>query len=568
MDYIEWNSDFEIGIKFIDNQHKMLVHIINRLYTTLFLKPKFLRENILEILQELRDYTQYHFEAEEAFMESHDYPKLSQHKRAHQDFIKKIEEFYAKLPQEDLKAFGLELLSFLKKWLLSHILTLDKHIKTYLTGLPIETPLDLYKVYGFFSKEELLEKFTELINHRREVISFMIFDIDDFYFINLRYGFDVGDLILEDFAKHLSNKLKEPNLWLGKFEGDRFAILLTDNESFLRTFQTIEKVFKVVENYRFELLEEERFEFIKFKISLGVVLYPKHGTDPKDLLIKAEIALKKAKEEGKNRWIMFTEQDYLEIKKTDEVKSILDEVLEKELVFPFIQPIFSTKHKKVVGGEVLLRIYSEKENRVISAGEFVKVALNLGYLDRLEEIMFKKLKNHPELPKFKGYMLFINRAITSFEKFERLIYEIEDWITLTQKVGCKMVLEVTEVSLINFVDLVPLIKEKTRQNNIFLAVDDFGAGYASFSYLLKFKPDFIKLDGDFVKECLQTEDNLKVLRGIVRLAKDLKVKTIAEFVENQEIMDMLVKSKVDLLQGYHLGKPMPVEDFVKIYLTK
>lgn len=575
MPYIDWDHTWEIGIESIDNQHKMLVNLINKLYENIVFKPEISKDELLYTFQELYDYARYHFETEEAFIKAHAYPKLELHKKSHQTFVKKLDELYQKFEgenQENLKELVLSIFNFLKNWLFSHIITLDKEIEVYLKEVSTETPVEvnLYKLYGFLSKNESLEKLDQLIKRgEAKTISFILFDIDDFYLINLRYGFDVGDLVLEDFAKHLYKNLKEDQLWLAKFEGDRFGILLTDEQNFLKTFSTIKKVFQVTENYQFTLIKNQKVEIIRFNISLGLVVYPKHGNDPKDLLIKAEIAVKKAKEEGKNRWVMFSEEDYVEIKKLDRIKNLLDEALEKELVFPFVQPIFSAKTQKVIGGEVLLRVFcEEEEKRFISAGEFIKFALKSNYLDRLEEVMFKKFKDYLKFYKFKNYMIFINRSITSFEKFERLIYEMEQWIDLVQKFKVKLVLEVTEASLIDFIDLVFFIKEKAKQNNILLAIDDFGAGHASFGYLLKFKPDFIKIDGDFVKASFHSEDNLKVLKGIIRLARDLKIKTIAEFVENKEIMDMLVRAKVDYLQGYYLAKPMSIEDFVKSYLTK
>ncbi|AIH03820.1 bacteriohemerythrin [Thermodesulfobacterium commune] len=574
MPYIDWDHTWEIGIESIDNQHKMLVNLINKLYENIVFKPEISKDELLYTFQELYDYARYHFETEEAFIKAHAYPKLELHKKSHQTFVKKLDELYQKFEgenQENLKELVLSIFNFLKNWLFSHIITLDKEIEVYLKEVSTETPVEvnLYKLYGFLSKNESLEKLDQLIKRgEAKTISFILFDIDDFYLINLRYGFDVGDLVLEDFAKHLYKNLKEDQLWLAKFEGDRFGILLTDEQNFLKTFSTIKKVFQVTENYQFTLIKNQKVEIIRFNISLGLVVYPKHGNDPKDLLIKAEIAVKKAKEEGKNRWVMFSEEDYVEIKKLDRIKNLLDEALEKELVFPFVQPIFSAKTQKVIGGEVLLRVFCEEEKRFISAGEFIKFALKSNYLDRLEEVMFKKFKDYLKFYKFKNYMIFINRSITSFEKFERLIYEMEQWIDLVQKFKVKLVLEVTEASLIDFIDLVFFIKEKAKQNNILLAIDDFGAGHASFGYLLKFKPDFIKIDGDFVKASFHSEDNLKVLKGIIRLARDLKIKTIAEFVENKEIMDMLVRAKVDYLQGYYLAKPMSIEDFVKSYLTK
>lgn len=562
-DYIKWQSDFSTGIPIIDEQHKALIKIINKLYRSLLLlKPSEDQDKILDIFQELYEYSNYHFKTEESLMEKYGHPNILQHKMAHQKFVKKLDEFFLNLKEKEIKDVSLALLKFLKQWFNSHVLKMDKEIKFNLNLQPKETSLDFYKIHGLLSREELLRVFRELLyENKKKVFSIMVFDIDDFYLINRKYGFDIADFLLEDFAKHLRKSFKKDEFLIAKFEGDKFALILEDDKNLLKTFKIIEKLFKEVESYKFKIVYNERYEFIKFTISLGLAIYPRDGTEPEDLLLKAEAALKIAKDKGKNRWELFNEKEYLRLEKILKYKDLLEEVIEKRLVFPFVQPIFSSKSLKPIGGELLLRIYSEQDQKFISASEFIEEALKLNYLDSLEKIMFENFKNSPLVSSFRGYFIFINRTINSFEKFERLIYELEDWISIVEKFGISLVIEITEKSLIEFVNLLPLVSKKIKEKSIFLAVDDFGSGYASFSYLLRFKPDYIKIDGEFVKSGISSKDGRKVLKGIIKLAKDLRIKTIAEYVENEEIMNFLIKANVDFLQGYHLGKPMSLEEF-------
>lgn len=565
-DYIDWGPNFLIGIPVLDEQHRVFVRTVNKLYRALFLlRSGSIKEELFDIFQQLYEYARHHFKTEEAMMEKYGYPKLAHHREAHNQFIKRLHKYFEKLDDSNLRDLGLSLLTFLRQWLLFHVLRMDKEIGNFLGSVVEEEEIsNLYKLYGLLSREELLENFEKMINEgRTEAISLIVFDIDDFYIINRRYGFDIGDLILENFAKYLSKKFKDDGCLIAKFDGDRFALLLEDEKSLLRTFKTLERLFIEIENYRFKTIYNHRQEFVRLRISSGVAIYPKHGEDPKDLLSRAEAALKIAKEEGKNRWVMFNEREYLKVERLVNLSAFLEKVLERDLVVPFIQPIFSARDLKPIGGELLLRIYSEDEGRFLSASEFVFEALKLGYIHQLERQMFRKFKESILLSNLKGLSIFINRTITSFEYFEGLLFELEEWMELTDEVGLKLILEVTERSLVEFLELIPLIREKTREKNIFLAVDDFGSGHASFNYLLSFKPDFIKIDGEFVKKGMVLEDGKKILKGMIVLAKDLGIKTIAEYVENEEILDFLTKTEVDFLQGYHLGKPMSLEDFVK-----
>lgn len=565
-DYINWSSKFLIGIPMIDEQHKILVRTANKLYRILLLsKPDKIKEDLLDIFQQLYEYALHHFKVEESIMERYKYPKLAHHREAHYQFVKKLDKYFERVNDGNLRDLGLSLLAFLRQWLLLHLLKMDKEIGVFLGNVAEELIPDLYRLYGLLSREEFLENLEKMIYEgRAEVVTLIVFDVDDFYLINRRYGFDIGDLLLESFAKYLSERFEEEGCMLAKFDGDRFAILLEDKKSLLGTFKTLEKLFKEVKNYRFKMIHNNRYEFIRLRISSGVAIYPKHGRDPKDLLSRAEVALKIAKEEGKDRWVIFNEHEYLRVERLVNLNVFLEKVLEKDWVVSFIQPIFSTRNPKIIGGELLLRIYSEEEKRFFSASEFIVEALKLRYLHQLERQMFRKFKDSILLSNLKGLFIFINRTITSFEYFEDLLFELEEWMDLTKKFGLKLVLEVTEKSLVEFLELISLIREKTREKNIFLAVDDFGSGHASFNYLLSFKPDFIKIDGEFVKKGIGLEDGRKILKGMIALAKDLGIKTIAEYVENEEILTFLTGVGVDFLQGYYLGKPMPLEEFVKV----
>ncbi|MCS7279381.1 MAG: bacteriohemerythrin [Thermodesulfobacteriaceae bacterium] len=569
-EYITWDESFEIGIEEIDKQHKHLVFLLNNLYQTLFQNELLwdMEENLSKILQELIKYAEYHFISEENLMENLNFPELECHKNIHEYFRKRVQEFLSEFEREiNFRELGLSIFKFMKVWVVNHILNDDKKIALFL-GKNFEVLKDVYQLHGLVTKEILFEEFKKWTEENKEtLISFIIIDLDNFALINFRYGFEIGNIILENFSRYLLQNLKNfelsPNFSLAKLENDRFGLLFK-SLNFLKALNLIETILKIIRKYEFKAPYLFEQHVIKLSASLGVSFYPIHSDKMEELFLKAEIACKIAKEEGKNRFVLFKEEYQKRFEDFERIKSLIEEAIEKERVEPFIQPIFETKTKKILGGEVLLRI-CDRENNPVSACQFIKIALKLGYINELEEIVFKKLKAKNIFENLKDYYLFVNRTISSFEECEKVIKEVKSWERLAQEFNFKFVLEVTENSLVRYLEFFETLEEELQKSeHFFLAVDDFGAGYASFNYLLKFKPHFIKIDGFLVRETLNSDRAKKILKVIITLAREFKIRAIAEHVENQTLLKTLEEFEVDYVQGYYLACPMSVEKFLTL----
>ena len=237
-------------------------------------------------------------------------------------------------------------------------------------------------------------------------------------------------------------------------------------------------------------------------------------------------------------------------------------ILEKK-VLPYVQPIFDSEKRKIAGYEVLLRIIDEK-GEIIEAGEIIEIANEKGYIDKLEEIVFEKINNVKFLKLFRNRYLFINKTLRGAKKINTLIEQVEILKELVEKYEVYPVIEITEYSFIEYIDLLRPLIQAIKEEKIYLAIDDFGMGYASFSYLLNAEIDFLKIDGSIIKEILKSKKHVSLIKAIDFIAKELGIKTVAEFVEEKKLADLLYILGIDYLQGFYLAKPMPLEELERL----
>ena len=304
-------------------------------------------------------------------------------------------------------------------------------------------------------------------------------------------------------------------------------------------------------------------EVIKFSASLGVAFYPQDGETVSELLGACEMALKIAKNKGKNTWEIFNKEFIKESKEIVRIKKLLEKAISEKKVLPYVQPIFDSEKRKIAGFEVLLRIVDEN-GKVIKAGEIIEIANEKGYIDKLEEIVFEKINNEKILKLFKNRYLFINKTLKGAKKIKALIEEVEILKEIVKKYEVYPVIEITEYSFIEHIDLLSPLTRAIKEEKVYLAIDDFGVGYASFSYLLNAEIDFLKIDGSIVKEILKSKKHVSLVKAINFMAKELGIKTVAEFVEEEKLADLLYILGMDYLQGFYLAKPMPLEELERL----
>jgi len=562
-EFSEW-KELVSEVKKLDEQHKKLAELTYLLYSSQ--KLGYSKEKINKIIDELIDQIVEHLSTEEALMEKVQWPDFEKHKKEH-EFIKKgIAEILIK--RKEGKEYLVDALEFFEKTTYEHFKTFDKKFLNFVNEkLKKEQPFEKEVIDSIeehiLTKEEFLKLLDEyiLLLGKTKTIAVILLDIDDFLELSFEIGFKIGEILLENFGIYLKNNLTYPKIFLGKRKKDEFLIAFYDC-TFLETFELLENLMDLIKKYEFK----HKGSFIKFTASLGVAFYPHDGETASELLETCEIALKRAKTKGKNRWEIFNKKFVEESKEHFQIKNLIEKAIYEKRVLPFIQPIFDSEKRKIVGAEVLLRILDEK-GEIISAGKFIKVANEKDYIDELEDIVFEKINKDKVLKLFKNKYLFINKTLRGLKKINKLIEEIKVLKEIVEKYEVYPVIEITEHSLIEHVELLLPLSKAIKEEKIYFAIDDFGMGYASLSYLLNVEADFLKIDGSIVKEILKSKRHVSVVKAINFIAKELGMKTVAEHVEEERLADLLYILGIDYLQGFYLAKPIPLEEFEKIVKT-
>ena len=559
MNFSEWR-ELALEIKKIEDQHKRLYELLDLFYSGQ--KIGYSKEKLDKILDELIKLIIEHSFTEEALMERTGYPEFEKHKKEHEFIKRKIAEILMK--RKKGKKYLVDALIFFEKAIYEHFKNFDKDFINFIN--------DKFKEYYSFqdilegisehilSKDEflkLLDKYTAFLKENK-LIAVILLDIDDFIEINFQYGFKIGEIILNNFSIYLKNKLAYPKIILGKAEKDEFLIAFYDC-TFIEALDLIENIMNLIREYKFRY----KGEVIKFSASLGVAFYPQDGETVSELLGACEIALKIAKNKGKNTWEIFNKKFIEESKEITRIKKLLEMAISEKKVLPYVQPIFDSENRKIIGYEVLLRIIGEK-GEIIKAEEIIEIANEKGYIDKLEEIVFEKINNEKILKLFRNRYLFINKTLKGAKKIKALVEEVEILKEIVEKYEVYPVIEITEYSFIEHIDLLPPLTQAIKEEKIYLAIDDFGVGYASFSYLLNAEIDFLKIDGFIVKEILKSKKHVSLVKAIDFIAKELGIKTIAECIEEEKLADLLYILGMDYLQGFYLAKPMPLEELERL----
>ncbi len=560
MNFSEWR-ELALEIKKIEDQHKRLYELLDLFYSGQ--KIGYSKEKLDKILDELIKLIIEHSFTEEALMERTGYPEFEKHKKEHEFIKRKIAEILMK--RKKGKGYLVDALRFFEKAIYEHLKNFDKDFINFINNklkeyYPFQKDiLESISEY-ILSKDEFLKLLDKYIAFLKEtkLIAVILLDIDDFIEINFQYGFKIGDMILNNFGIYLKNELVHPKVFLGKAEKDEFLIAFYDC-TFIEALDLIKNIINSVREYEFRYKDE----VIKFSASLGVAFYPQDGETVSELLGACEIALKIAKNKGKNTWEIFNKKFIEESKEITRIKKLLEMAILEKKVLPYVQPIFDSENRKIVGFEVLLRIIGEK-GEIIKAEEIIKIANEKGYIDKLEEIVFEKINNEKILKLFRNRYLFINKTLKGAKKIKALIEEVEILKEIVEKYEVYPVIEITEYSFIEYIDLLPPLTQAIKEEKIYLAIDDFGAGYASFYYLLNAEIDFLKIDGSIVKKILKSKKHVSLVKAIDFIAKELGIKTIAECIEEEKLADLLYILGMDYLQGFYLAKPMPLEELERL----
>ncbi len=376
-------------------------------------------------------------------------------------------------------------------------------------------------------------KFLEFISNKKRVI--VLINIDKFKEINFYFGPKIADELIKEVAKRLQKLKKEYSFKLFHLDIDEFGLLFNDNDA--KKFQNkLEEILAKLEN-SYDIDGNE----IIVRFRAGVSFYKKE-------YLMASIALEKAKEFKKD--IVFVKEDENVDKYEGHLKWLkkLKWALENDKIILFYQPIVD-KNGDIIKYEGLVRLIDEEE-KVISPFFFLDVAKKSRlYLEITKRIVTQAV----EKIKKENASISINLMLEDIDDEEIRNFIFEKISELNNK--SLLSIEIVESEDVRENQLIKEFLEKVKDENVAIYIDDFGSGYSNFDYIIKLAPNVVKIDGSLIKNILTDKNSEIIVKTIISFAKEMNIKTVAEFVENKEIFDKLKNMGVDYFQGYYFSSP-------------
>lgn len=401
----------------------------------------------------------------------------------------------------------------------------------------------------FFDNE--LVRIAAQAKHKQLQYALLYIDLNHFKAINDTQGHQQGDMVLRRVAEQLQGRTQETES-LFRLGGDEFALLLSDIDA-EQAKEAARSICQLIETERYG----EEGKVFKVSCCVGISLIDGSLEKPQDYLQRADIAVYVAKRYGPGGVHLHTEQD----EESDNVRlsmqwlhTVRDAIERDNLVLHF-QPVYHIPTAEVAYYEALVRLVID--DRLVYPGEFIQALERFHEVSLLDQHVVSKgisiLAKHPELKK-----LAINLSAQAFHN-EALVPLIEQKLSEYDVPPSKIIFELTEsASLTNLAATQSMVKTLANMGCSF-SIDDFGTGFSTFSYLKSLPADTVKIDGSFVKEMKNSENDRALVRSIRDVAFTLGKASVAEFVEDQETLELLKEFKVEYAQGYFLGKPQPIE---------
>jgi len=406
---------------------------------------------------------------------------------------------------------------------------------------------------GLFNRRKLNDELTRLLAVARRhgtKGALIFFDLDEFKYVNDTFGHRAGDTMLTRIAGEVGALIRS-NETLSRLGGDEFALLMPD-VSAQEAEALAERVVRAVSQIPF------RFEGQNFRLttSLGIALYPEHATNAEELIAHADTAMYQAKEAGKNAWRTYridldaSREMVTRLSWNDRISSAFD----NNLFRLHHQGIYHADSGELAHLEVLVRMVDEKDpSRLIMPGHFIHHAEKSGKILDLDRLIIREsialLATSPDVPS-----LAVNISGRSFDE-PTLPHYIAEQLKAYGVEPRRLLIELTETSAVSDLQDAERFIEALQHTGCLTCLDDFGTGFSSFAYLKHLKADVLKIDGLFIRNLPNERDNQLFVKAIVDVARGLGKTTVAEFVENEDILEMLKKMGVDMVQGYHLDKP-------------
>ena len=413
---------------------------------------------------------------------------------------------------------------------------------------------------------ERLEQAIRRIQREKNYLCAVLFiDLDRFKIINDSLGHQIGDLLLIAIAQKLNNIVRETDT-IARLGGDEFIALL---EPISQIKDAIDIAERIIQELQSPFYLEERQVFTS--ASIGIVLSSPQYSQGDDLLRDADIAMYRAKSQGKNRYEMFDQEMYNLALTRHKIENNLHHALDRKEFQVYYQPIICLETQEIVGFEALLR-WQHPEQGLISPAQFLPIAEEIGLIKPIGEWILDSACQQMALwqtsvSTASQLKISVNLSVKQLQdpNFLGIVHRI---LTRTGLAGKSLQLELTESMLMENLESLTTLLWQLREKNIELSIDDFGTGYSSLSYLHRLPIDNLKIDRSFIQSIGQKNEGRNIVATIINLAHQMDMNTIAEGIESQKQLDKLKYLGCDKVQGYLFSRPVPSDEATTLLMKQ
>ncbi len=383
-------------------------------------------------------------------------------------------------------------------------------------------------------------------------LALMYLDLDHFKNINDTLGHPVGDVLLQQVAQRLASTLRDTDT-ISRQGGDEFLIALTDVVDVESVGRIAAKVIETLER-PFHIDGHE----LAATLSMGIALWPDDGADFDTLLQRADTAMYRAKDAGRNTYVFYTGEMNVQALENLKMRSALHWALDQREFVLHYQPQVDLASGAVVGVEALLR-WQRSDGELIPPARFIPAAEDSGQIVPIGEWVLREAcaqairwqqAGLPELT------MAVNLSAVQFRRGD-LLASVTQALEESGLDPGRLELELTESLMLDDAEKNLETVRRLKALGVCLSIDDFGTGYSSLAYLRRFSVDKLKIDQSFVRDIVSDPEDAAIVRAIIGMARSLKLRVVAEGVESAEVARILSLYHCQEAQGYHFARPMP-----------
>ncbi|MBI3896968.1 MAG: EAL domain-containing protein [Gammaproteobacteria bacterium] len=387
----------------------------------------------------------------------------------------------------------------------------------------------------------------------------LFIDLDRFKNINDTFGHEAGDTLLKEMGTRLEHTLRASDV-VARLGGDEFVVLIQEVTDDKHVATVARKILSALIK-PIVLLGQE----CRVTASIGVCLFPQDAQDEQTLMKKADIAMYRAKEEGKNNYKFYSEQLNVHTLERLALETSLRRAIERDEFFLHYQAKLNLKSGEITGVEALLR-WQHPELGMIAPAQFIPLAEETGLIVPLGKWVLRTACAQNVEWQRQGLPPLCMAVNISPRQFadDELVSDVAGTLERTGMAPTLLELEITESMVMQNSDRALKVLSAIKQLGVRLAIDDFGTGYSSLAQIKRFPIDTLKVDRSFIREIPQDAEDKAITEAIIAMGKTLSLTVVAEGVETSEQQTFLRDHACDEMQGYYFSKPIPAELFAEL----